>query len=152
MTSSSNSEYGQSSNRIWGRCRGQGNTKCGNWSGINIAAMIAGFVIFWPVGLLILFSNMSGRDVRDLPRAIRNLWSGFKTSWQHNDGFSRTEYSDNDVFNEYQQTQYDRIHEIKEEIRSRSRRFKEFRENLKRRAHEEEFNRFMADRPGNRDF
>ena len=148
MTSSSNTAYTRTGNRVWGRCRQQGNNKCGNWSGLNIAAMILAFVVFWPIGLLILFSNLSGRDVRDLPQGIREQFSRLKASWNQSDGgFNRSDYSDNDVFNEYQQTQYDRIHEIKEEIKARSRSFKEFRENLKRRAHEEEFNHFMADKP-----
>ena len=54
---------------------------------------------------------------------------------------------DNVVFNEYQQTQYDRIREIKEEIKSRANRFSEFRMDAKRRADQEEFNRFMASGP-----
>lgn len=147
MSSSSNTAYTQSGNRLWGRCRQHGNNKCGNWSGLNVTAMILGFVLFWPVGLLIMFSNMSGRDVKDLPQGIRDLWSGITGIWNRNDSFSRPDYSENDVFNEYQQTQFDRIHEIKEEIKARSRSFREFRENLKRRANEEEFNRFMADKP-----
>jgi len=151
MSSSGKKAYTQSGNRLWTRCRQHGSNRCGNWSAINIAAMILGFVVFWPVGLLIMFSNMSGRDVKDLPKEIRDLWTGLTGSWNRNDGFSKSDYSDNDVFNEYQQTQYDRIHEIKEEIKARSRSFKEFRANLKRRANEEEFNRFMADKPASTD-
>lgn len=151
MSSSSNSSYTQSSNRLWSKCRQHGGKKCGNWSGINITAMIIGFVVFWPVGLLIMFSNMSGRDVKDLPQEIRGKWSSLTANWSRNESFSRSDYSDNDVFNEYQQTQYDRIHEIKEEIKARSRSFREFRENLRRRANEDEFNRFMSGNPASTD-
>jgi len=55
--------------------------------------------------------------------------------------------SHNSVFEEFQQTQYDRIAEIKEEISERARRFNEFRSDAKRRAEEEAFNSFMANRP-----
>ena len=151
MSSSNNPAYAQSNSRSWGRCHQNGSHRCGNWSGFNITAMILGFILFWPLGLLILFSNMSGRDVRELPRGLRDMWNGAKASFNRNSEMGKSGSSDNDVFNEYQQTQYDRIHEIKEEIKTRTQRFKEFRENLKRRANEEEFNRFMADKPDDKD-
>ncbi len=111
----------------------------GSWTGYNIAAMVLGFVFFWPVGLVILYWIIRGRDVRDLPAAAREKWSAM---------FGRTDRSGgNIVFEEYQQTQYDRIREIKEEIKERSRRFAEFREDAQRRADQEEFNRFMSSSP-----
>lgn len=48
----------------------------GSWTGYNIAAMVLGFVFFWPVGLVILYWIIRGRDVRDLPAAAREKWSG----------------------------------------------------------------------------
>lgn len=106
--------------------------------------MVIGFVVFWPIGLMVLAWILSGRHVRDLPTAVRDLWSRF---------FSQTESrfhggTDNIVFNEYQQTQYDRISEIKNEIRERAKRFAEFREDIQRRRDRDEFDRFMASAPG----
>ncbi|MEM7378366.1 MAG: DUF2852 domain-containing protein [Pseudomonadota bacterium] len=114
----------------------------GNWSGRNIAAMVVGFVLFWPVGLVLLYWNITGRDVRDFPAAVRGVWSkatrrGGDTGADHG----------NVVFNEYQETQYDRIREIKAEIEERARRFSAFRADARRRQDEEEFNRFMASAP-----
>lgn len=111
----------------------------GSWTGYNIAAMVLGFVFFWPVGLVILYWIIRGRDVRDLPAAAREKWSVFFGSSDRRGG--------NIVFEEYQQTQYDRIREIKSEIKERSRRFAEFREEAQRRADQEEFNQFMASSP-----
>jgi len=128
--------------KSWSRCSGafgKGVGRSAKWSGINIAAMVVGFVFFWPVGLVVLFWIMSGRQVQELPGAIREQWARM---FGH-DG-SSAEAVDNVVFNEYQQTQYDRIREIKEEIKSRSTRFTEFRMNAKRRADQEEFNQFMS--------
>lgn len=111
----------------------------GNWTGYNIAAMVVGFVFFWPLGLVILYWIIRGRDVRDLPSAAREKWSEF---------FGRSgRRSGNIVFEEYQQTQYDRIREIKEEIHERSRRFADFRHDAQRRADQEEFNQFMSSSP-----
>ncbi len=115
----------------------------GNWSGLNIAAMVIGFVAFWPLGLFLLYWNISGRDVRDLPEAIRDKWNGFKSrSCRCEAG-----QTGNSVFEEFQQTQYDRIREIKEEIKNRAQRFSEFRSEAKRRADEKEFREFMSNKP-----
>lgn len=113
--------------------------KKGRWTGLNIAAMVVGFVFFWPVGLVILFWILKGRDVRDLPAAVKGKWQEMRGGY--------VGHSDNVIFNEYQQTQHDRIKEIKDEIDSRARRFADFRNQAKRREDEEEFSRFMASSP-----
>jgi len=112
------------------------------WSGVNIAAMVVGFVFFWPVGLVVLFWILSGRHVQELPGAIRQQWN-------HMFGGSKrsSDEIDNLVFKEYQQTQYDRIREIKEEIKHRAQRFTHFRADAQRRVDQEEFDRFMASNP-----
>ena len=127
--------------------RGKGGGCCGfsgsaNWSGTNIAAMVIGFVLFWPLGLFMLYWIFKGRDVRDLRRHLGEKWNRFKGNEGTEGGGT-----DNQIFNEYQQTQYDRIREIKDEIKERARRFAEFRSDAKRRADEEEFRRFMDDKP-----
>lgn len=142
MSSTSSSKVDKSGGRSWS-CSDTGHYSGGKWSGMNIFAMVLGFIFFWPVGLVILFWILSGRHVSDLPAAIKQKWAdmfGGKNCGVHS-------HSDNTVFNAYQQTQYDRISEIKEEIRSRARRFREFRADAKRRADDEEFNQFMASKP-----
>ena len=118
----------------------------GNWSGLNIAAMVVGFVLFWPVGLFLLFWNITGGDVKELPDVIRGLWSRIDDLWRGNGSGSRTS-TENVVFNEFQQAQYERIREIKDEIKKRTGRFRDFRASAKRRADEEEFKQFMSDAP-----
>jgi hypothetical protein len=141
MSSSQTNTVGQQAYKSWSRC-GNIMGKNARWSGINIAAMVLGFVLFWPVGLVVLYWIMSGREVQELPGAIREQWSRmFGNSLE----FAGAE--DNVIFNEYQQTQYDRIREIKEEIKTRSGRFGEFRMNAKRRADQDEFNSFMSGGP-----
>ena len=140
MTSSNNSTINDS-----GQFRSSRKGCCnkGNWSGINIAVMVIGFVLFWPVGLLILYWNITGRNLKDLPGAVQDKWNSlFNGSW----GSSKTEVTkgENSLFDEFQQTQYDRITEIKEEIKNRARSFKEYRSDAKRRADEAEFKEFMS--------
>ena len=127
-----------------GRRNGQ---KCGgNWSGLNIAAMVVGFVLFWPIGLFLLFWIFTGRDVQEFPDAVRSLWSRVDDVWRGNGSDSRAT-TENVVFNEFQQAQFERIREIKDDIKERARRFRGFRARAKRRADEEEFNQFMSDAP-----
>lgn len=124
------------------RARCEFSDRKGNWSGRNIAAMVVGFVLFWPLGLVLLYWNITGRDVKDLPAAARGLWSKVSSR-----GVRGVHDEDNVVFNEYQDTQYDRIREIKAEIEERARRFAAFRADVKRRKDEDEFNRFMSSAP-----
>ena len=116
---------------------------------MNIAAMVLGFVFFWPVGLVIVCWIISGRNVRDLPQAITDQW--YKVAGKTKNGGEKARGSENVVFNDYQQTQFDRIREIKDEIKERARRFRDFRTAAKRRADEEEFNHFMSQAPGRDD-
>lgn len=118
----------------------------GSWSGLNIAAMVVGFVLFWPIGLLLLFWIISGRGVQELPDAFRGLWSRVDDAWRGNGSGTRAT-TENVVFNEFQQAQYERIRDIKDEIKKRAQRFRDFRAKAKRRADEEEFNQFMSDAP-----
>lgn len=141
MSSSSGTTVNQSNSGSWGTCRSRGARK-GNWSSFNIAAMVISFVFFWPIGLLVLYWIMTGRNVQDLPGAIKAKWQDF-SGGTHSFG----ERSGNSVFNDFQQTQYDRISEIKHEIKARSERFKEFKRDAQRRADQDEFNRFMANSP-----
>jgi hypothetical protein len=112
----------------------------GNWSGINIAAMVIGFVLFWPVGLVILYWNIKGRNLQDLPSAIQEKWNAmFSGVKNHKDS-----EGENVMFDEYQQTQYDRVSELKEEIKNRARSFKIFRSDAQRKADDVEFKDFMS--------
>ena len=142
MSSSIGSTSDQPERGSRGHCCGNWGNRA-NWSALNIAAMVVGFVVFWPIGLFILYWIFKGRSVKELPQGIAEQWSRM-TGRRHGNGDGP---GDNVVFNEFQQTQYDRIREIKDEIKERSRRFAEFRANAKRRADEEEFNRFMAEAP-----
>lgn len=144
MPSSNHSATDRSDFQFWGPCGGISGKK-GNWSGLNIVAMVLGFVFFWPIGLFLVYWILTGRNVQELPPAIRHQWLRMKGKKMSTLGC--TGESDNIVFNEYQNTQYDRIREIKEEIGERSRRFNEFCESAQRRADEDEFNRFMSSAP-----
>ena len=150
MSSSGSSTVESSSGKAWGNWEHTADKGCkkSNWSCMNITGMVLGFVFFWPVGLVVLFWILSGRNVQDLPGAIKRKWSAtFGGGKQQYTSDVPGSEGGNSVFNEFQQTQYDRISEIKDEINDRARRFAEYRNAAQRRADEEEFNEFMANKP-----
>lgn len=118
-------------------CRG------GHWSAANIAAMVLGFMIFAPIGFVILVWSILGNPVQELPGWIRSQWNRLIKGGSFKSGNNE----ENIVFNEFQETQHDRIREIKEEIRKRAEAFSSFRENAQRRRDQKEFDDFMANKP-----
>ena len=115
----------------------------GHWSGANIIAMVLGFIIFAPLGFVVLVWTILGHPIQELPSWVQNKWSEYFRS-----GAVKSKGdSDNSVFNDFQQTQRDRIREIKEEIRNRAKAFRAFRENAKRRQDQKEFDEFMSSKP-----
>lgn len=141
MSSSDYSRIGESRGDCWHgdarRCGG------GHWSGANIAAMVIGFVLFPPLGLVVLVWTLFGRPIQELPSWLRDRWrQWFRTGEARPAGGS-----DNVVFDEYQQTQYDRIREIRDEIGRRAEAFRHFRSDAQRRRDRQEFDDFMASNP-----
>jgi hypothetical protein len=117
----------------------------GHWSSANIVAMVLGFIIFPPLGFVVLLWTILGHPIQELPGWVREKWD--QVFRKGNAGTYKD--SENIVFDEYQQTQYDRIREIKEEIKKRAEAFRTFRFNAKRRKDQEEFDEFMANKPKN---
>ena len=128
-------EIGSNDSSVKRHSKGCGSS---NWSAINIAVMVGSFMVFWPLGLFMVYWICTGRDAVELPAIARDLVQRFKGQ----SGSSNS--SDNAIFNEYQQTQYDRIREIKDEIQQRSKRFHTFRDEQKRKKDQDEFNLFMT--------
>ncbi len=145
--------------RGWARNRDRsemGERYCSVWTPFGIGMMVLGYIVFWPLGLVLTLWMVSGRHVADLPRSIGQTvsgwfprrdgdggWSGHAGKADGFSGFSRSSGSGNSVFDDYQQTQYDRISEIKQEIKDTWRRFREFRSDEQRRQERDEFDRFM---------
>ena len=118
------------------------------WNAPNAIAVVLSLMLFGPLGLLVLAWVLSGRDVRELPDAVARLWAAVSGA-RDGDGFAGLGRAStgNVVFDDYQRTQHERIREIREEMATRARRFAEFRDDARRRADEEEFERFMASAP-----
>lgn len=99
--------------------------------GAWIALMVLGFIVFWPIGLAILFYM---------------FWSGKMHGWKNRRGhacgsssYRRHRSSGNTAFDSYRDETLKRLEEEQEE-------FHAFMERLRRAKDQQEFDQFMAER------
>lgn len=137
---------------------------CGRWQPHEIAAMILGFLLFWPIGLAILFWKIWQRkhayegDMIDLAReSFANFWGmcgtssnrekseGVKAAWR-GPGFMRS--SGNSAFDDWRESELARLEEERRKLAEAERDFAEHIEQLRRAKDREEFESFMRARKG----
>ncbi len=119
-------------------------------SGWEIAAMVGGFVIFFPVGLAILgyllwrkkFGGFAPGEARgEFKRWKREM----KAQWR---GGMPGASSGNFAFDDYRAEVLRRLEEERRRLDEEQKAFHEFVLRLRRAKDQEEFDRFMADRNG----
>jgi hypothetical protein len=111
-----------------------------------IAVMVAGFILFWPIGLAILaYLLWSGRmgcgrhggDMSRWQQRMADKWDGKMERWgREMRGFHS---SGNHVFDDYREETLRRLEEEQRE-------FREFLDRLRKAKDKEEFDQFMAER------
>jgi hypothetical protein len=133
-------EEGQSRKSCWKGRR--------HWSAYEIIAMIAGFVIFWPLGLLALFLKLMKGEM--WPGASQGAapWAGWKLpssdKWRSASyGFAS---SGNAAFDDYKRTQLARLEEERRKLDEEQKAFREHLARLRKAKDQDEFDRFMAER------
>ena len=112
--------------------------------------MVAGFVVFWPLGLLALFLKWKNGEMwRGAAEAIAP-WSGFKapdfTAWRPQGSSYRFSGSGNAAFDAYKSEQLKRLDEERRKLEEDQKAFREFVEKVRRAKDQEEFDRFMSER------
>jgi Protein of unknown function (DUF2852) len=154
--------YGQAPEGAPRPCSGLG------WRPIELIAMILGFILYWPIGLAILFAKMwqmRSAHRGDLPSFVHaKLNEKFREKrekWEQNMGrhwgcgpgrhdFRERSWgmrsSGNLAFDEWREAELARLEEERQKLVAAEREFGEFMENLRRAKDREEFDRFMAAR------
>jgi hypothetical protein len=130
-------------------------------SGWEIAAMVGGFIAFFPVGLGILGyliwrkkMGESGADANGMKSEWRRWKHEMKAQWKGHrggfgggmSGFQRT--SGNIAFDDYRAEVLRRLEEERRKLDEEQCAFSDFVLRLRRAKDQEEFDRFMADRNG----
>jgi Protein of unknown function (DUF2852) len=136
------------SSRSYKGCR----TGAWRWSAGELAAMVGGFVVFWPLGLLALFVKWKNKELWPGSADGAMPWSAWKksgtSSWsawrpQRGYGFSS---SGNAAFDDYKRQQLDRLEQERRKLEDEQRAFKDYLERLRMAKDKDEFDRFMAER------
>ena len=118
------------------------------WSAYEIIAMVLGFVIFWPLGLLALFLKLWNGEMWKGAAQGEAPWAGWKMpssdSWRSASyGFAS---SGNAAFDEYKRTQLARLEDERRKLDEEQKAFRDHLARLRKAKDQEEFDRFMAER------
>ena len=151
MTASASGTYQDNLNDSATGRRGCGRFARNPWSVWEIGALVAGFLIFWPLGFLALFLKWKNGEMWRGASTARAPWSGFKapdfSSWKiyRPGNFS---HSGNAAFDDYRRAQFQRLEEERRKLDEEQRAFSEFVNKLRRAKDQDEFDRFMAEHRG----
>lgn len=110
------------------------------WTPLTIFLMVIGFMIAWPLGLLMLAYILWGDRIPDFRRdgvTVRHR--------MHARYYARSD-SGNVAFDEYRHRELQRLEEERRRLDEERRDFETFVRNLRRAKDQEEFDRFMAER------
>ena len=149
MTHSASAGFEQMGETRHRRCGGGFKSR---WSPWEVGAMVAGFVVFWPLGLLALFLKWKNGEMWSGAADSKAPWSSFKapdfSKWKAGPsyGFSGMSGSGNAAFDDYKREQLKRLEEERRKLEEEQHEFREFVEKVRRAKDQDEFNRFMDER------
>lgn len=120
------------------------------WSSWEIGAAVAGFVVFWPLGLIALFLKWKNGEMWRGSASGGVPWAGFKTpdlsGWRTATQSYGLSGSGNAAFDAYKREQLKRLEEERRRLEDEQKAFRDFVERLRRAKDQDEFDRFMAER------
>ncbi|MCI4677623.1 DUF2852 domain-containing protein [Rhodoblastus acidophilus] len=132
----------------------RGHRGCMRWKPIEIAAIILGFIFFWPVGLALLgwkIYQSKTRYAGDFGQFAQEKWGEFERraglggmARDFAGGWGAS--SGNAAFDEWRKAELERLEEERRKIHEAEKAFYDYLEGLRRARDREEFERFMASR------
>lgn len=141
--------------------------RCGRmgWKPLEIVAMVLGFIVFWPIGLAILFFKIwqrrEGHQGDLVAFAQEHVGPNLQAQWDRaTGGFARSartqgrawkpfadmRSSGNAAFDDWRAAELDRLEQERRKLVEAEREFAEHLDKLRRARDREEFERFMAER------
>ena len=112
------------------------------WSPLNVVLMIAGFIIFWPLGLAMLAWIIWGDEIGRMFGDARAQFRGAARSAPFSATVSGR--TGNLAFDEYRTAELKRLAEERRKLEEMRAEFEGFVNELRRAKDQEEFERFMA--------
>jgi hypothetical protein len=142
-------EFGSQYRR--GSCAGRMNKK--PWSIYEVGAVISGFAIFWPLGLLALFLKLKKGEIWNGASNMQAPWNANWASWKKPEGFGDFSRSwkpshttGNHAFDEYRKDALEKLEAERRKLDEERTHFDEFLAKLRRAKDQEAFERFMSER------
>jgi hypothetical protein len=117
------------------------------FSPVSILLTILGFMLFWPLGLIMLAYTLWGGHAY----GFRRQFDGMRQEWQRGGwgcgpaGYSRNG-TGNSAFDDYREREMRRLDEERRKLDEERREFDAFVRNLRRARDQEEFDRFTRER------
>ena len=117
-----------------------------------IGAMVAGFVVFWPLGLIALFLKWKNGEMWKGSADTAAPWASFKApdlsgwNWKGQASSYGFAGSGNAAFDTYKREQLKRLDEERRRLEDEQKAFRDFVERLRRAKDQDEFDRFMNER------
>ncbi|WP_176085587.1 DUF2852 domain-containing protein [Martelella sp. HB161492] len=116
------------------------------WTPLTIALMVIGFVVFWPLGLVMLAYIIWGdrfyRPGDDFSRTSRRAFRACKRRMRGTGGPTARD-SGNSAFDEWRRAEMDRIEEERRKLDEMHAEFDDYMRELRKARDREEFDRFM---------
>jgi hypothetical protein len=125
------------------------------WSKLELATMIGGFIVFWPVGLVALGAKLINGEMWKGSKHNVMPWTAY-SEWRASKGdkpfgfaapnWSPKSTSGNAAFDDYKKQQLERLEAERRKLDEEQKAFAEHVEKLRRAKDQDEFDRFMAER------
>ena len=128
------------------------------WSILEMGAVLGGFVVFWPLGLLALYVKHRKGEIWTGASAMQGPWTQWKTprdaadhfagacgAWKRSgwQGFAPT---GNQAFDEYRKTKLEELEVMRRKLDEERAAFDDFVSKLRSAKDREDFERFMKDK------
>lgn len=136
---------------------GNGARHCGGikkrpWSLPEVAIVLGGFIVFWPLGLVALGLKLFKGELWRGSSEFTAPWkdksaSDMASKWQgHWQNKWHQPSTGNAAFDDYRKTQLERLEQERRKLEEEQKAFAEYLAKLRRAKDQDEFDRFMAER------
>jgi hypothetical protein len=118
------------------------------WTPATVALTVAGFMVFWPLGLAMLAYVLFGDRFEGFKREANATVDGMFRSCRKSSSYSAT---GNVAFDEWREKEIERLNEERRKLDELRADFEEELRELRRAKDQEDFDRFMAKRNASRE-
>lgn len=133
----------------FGRARWKGGCGTARWKPLEIAAIVVGFAVWWPVGIALLglkFAQRRGYKIDDAMTAVRGAFGTVGRAAPPQWRPFASQATGNAAFDEWRNAELAKLDEERRRIETAQREFAEHLDNLRKARDRDEFEGFMRAR------